>query len=157
MRRSLHLVKLADTVAESKRLLQSGYQKNGNWSLGQICRHLRLTIDANVNGYPKWMSLALPIRPVMRWLLLPRLLRGDSPSGIKTASIFVPQNDLNDAAEVELFATSVANFLNHDGRLFPHPGFGRLSKSQFEHFHAAHASHHLSFLSDVDQDVKRAD
>jgi hypothetical protein len=148
VRRDVHLVKLNDVLTECQRLHRAGYVSNGKWSLGQICRHIRLTLDANVDGYPWWMSLAMPIRPLLRWLFLPKLLRGDSPAGIKTASIFVPPGDLNDADEITALAESISRFFDHQGELYPHPGFGRLSPELFETFHAAHASHHLSFLDD---------
>ncbi|MFT5300540.1 MAG: hypothetical protein ACI87E_003915 [Mariniblastus sp.] len=147
-RRAIHFEELDHAVAECERLSQSGYVRNGNWSLGQICNHIRLTIDANMDGYPRWMSLALPLRPILRRLMLPRLMRGDSPSGIKTAGMFVPPADLNDASEIMAFADCVNRFHSHTEALYPHPGFGRLAKSEFEKFHAAHAAHHLSFLGE---------
>ena len=118
--------------------------------LGQICRHVRLTIEANMSGYPWWMSLlGYPLRPFLRWFMLPRLLRGNSPSGVKTAAMFVPPTGLNDTAEVEAFAECVRRFLEYQGQLHPHPGFGKLDQDEFNRFHAAHAAHHLSFLGIV--------
>lgn len=151
MRRKIHYVRLGDSVAECQRLAESGYQQNGNWSLGQICNHLRVTIDASIDGYPKWMSLAKPLRPILRWMFLSKLLNGASPSGVRTAKVFLPEeaeSDQLDQLEVAAFAKCVNRFLDHEGRLHPHPGFGHFSKSDLEHFHAAHAAHHLSFLSD---------
>jgi hypothetical protein len=145
-RRDLHFDTLSDAVAECQRLLESGYIRTGKWSLGQACRHIRLTVDASIDGYPKWMSIAAPVRPVLRWLLLPRFLRGDSPAGIKTAAMFVPPENLDDSDEVAQFADSVTRFTGHDGYLYPHPGFGKLDPELLERFHAAHAAHHLSFL-----------
>jgi hypothetical protein len=93
------------------------------------------------------MSLFAPVRPLLRWLLLPRLLRGDSPAGIKTGAIFVPPADVYDAEEVKAYSESVARFQRHQGKLHPHPGFGRFEHLAFEQFHAAHAAHHLGFLN----------
>ena len=146
-RRRLQFAHLGDSVAECQELLKSGYTRAGNWSLGQACRHLRLTYDASIDGYPTWMSLFAPVRPLMRRLLLPRLLRGDSPAGISTVSIFVPPADLIDTEEVLAYSASIERFQRHDGHLHPHPGFGRLEHSAFEQFHAAHAAHHLGFLT----------
>ena len=73
-RRSLTFDGLADAVAECEKLLESGYRMNGRWTLAQICRHLRLIQDRNIDGFPGWMSLFAPIRPLVRWLFLPRLL-----------------------------------------------------------------------------------
>ena len=91
----------------------------------------------------------MPIRPLLRWFLLPRLLRGDSPSGIKTAKVYLPADNLDDVAEVAALAECVTRFSNHHGKLYAHPGFGQLSREMFERFHAAHAAHHLSFLESV--------
>lgn len=147
MRRALIFDQLSDAVDECERLLASGYVKNGNWSLGQICQHMRLTIEANMNGYPTWMSvLGFPIRPLMRRFGLPKLLAGKSPKGLMTAPMFVPPENADDAQEVAAFAKCVTEFLSGEGELHPHPGFGSMSREEFEKFHAAHTAHHLGFL-----------
>jgi len=150
VRRSLIIDNLDLALAECDFLLNNGYTKSGNWSLAQICCHLRRTIEKNREGYPLWMAVAgYPLRPILRWFLLPRLLRGDSPSGVKTAGTFVPGDDLDDVNEVENFRQCVVGFMASDEPLHPHPGFGSMSKEKFGHFHAAHAAHHLSFLHPI--------
>ncbi|TWU44744.1 hypothetical protein Poly51_57930 [Rubripirellula tenax] len=144
--RELHFDDLNAAVQEARSLLQSGYNQNGNWSLGQICRHLTLVQDPSVDGYPKWMSFFAFLRPVMRRTLLPKVLSVDSPRGIRTASMFVPPADLDDAGEVEAFAASVDRFYAHVGDYAPHPAFGRLPRERIEQIHSAHAAHHLRFL-----------
>lgn len=147
MRRKLIFTDLNEAVEECRRLLEGGYVQHGRWSLGQMCRHVRRTIESNVEGYPWWMSLlGLPLRPLLRRFALPRLLRGDSPSGVMTAPMFVPPAGLNDADEVAAFAECVRQFLAHEKKLHAHPGFGKFDRSGFNHFHAMHAAHHLGFL-----------
>lgn len=148
LRRKLHFDSYDDVVAECQRLLLSEYISNGSWSLGQICRHLRLTLDPCIDGYPRWMSIGLPLRPILRRLMLPRLLRGDSPAGIKTAGKFVPPDDVDDAAEVAALIASIQRLQNHTGYLHPHPGFGKFDAASLEQFNIAHAAHHLGFLAD---------
>ena len=156
MRRQLTFADLSDAIRECELLHAQGYVRNGNWSLGQICCHLRLTIDANLNGYPIWMTvIGYPLRPFFRWLLLPRLLAGNSPSGFKTAGIFVPPEELRDAQEIELLKDCIACFFSSDKPLNAHPGFGRMTRDQFHQFHVAHAAHHLGFLSPADTATKR--
>lgn len=145
-RRKLQFDRLEQAVAECHRLLESGYQKTGKWSLADACQHIRLTMESNMQGYPWWMSLAAPIRPIMRAFMLPKLLRGDSPAGLPTAGIFVPSGEEADQDEVKAFEECVRTFQRFEGKLHPHPGFGRLPKDQFEHFHACHMAHHLGFL-----------
>lgn len=149
--RNLDFAGLNDAVDDARVLLSSGYSKHGNWSLGQICRHLVLVQDPSVDGYPIWMSLFAPLRPLVRRLLLPKVLSGDSPRGIRTASIFVPPDDLEDATEVEAFAASVARLLNYSGNFALHPGFGRLPREKILEIHTAHAAHHLRHLRAHDQ------
>ena len=147
--RELHLPDLCAAIDEARSLLRSGYNRSGNWSLGQICRHLVLVQDPSVDGYPKWMSLFAFMRPVMRSILLPKVLSGNSPRGIRTASMFVPPSELDDVKEVEAFAASVARLYAHLGDYAPHPAFGRLPRERIEQIHTAHAAHHLRFLSPV--------
>lgn len=153
MRRTLNFDHLEDCVSECHRLLQTGYVRNGNWTLAQICQHLRLTIEANLKGYPTWMRvLGYPLRPFLRRFMMPRLLAGNSPTGVKTAGMFVPQANLDDSIEVHEFSRCVEQFLAHTGELHSHPGFGRMNHQEFGAFHAAHAAHHLSFLVSANLD-----
>ena len=144
--RDLQFENLDAAVDDARALLASGYVCHGNWSLGQICRHLTLVQDPSIDGYPAWMSLFAPLRPLMRRWLLPKLLGPDSPRGIRTAPMFVPPDNLDDAAEVEAFSASVERLINHSGEFAPHPAFGRMPRDRILEIHAAHAAHHLRFL-----------
>ena len=144
--RKLHFDTLDAATAEVQSLLESGYERRGNWSLGQICHHICLVQDPSIDGYPQWFSLFAFLRPLMRLILLPRLMSGNSPQGIPTAPIFVPSNDVDDADEVSKFIASIARFKAHEGQFAPHPGFGRMDREALEGIHAAHAAHHLRFL-----------
>jgi len=145
--RTLQFSTLNEAVEEVHRLQASGYVAQGNWSLGQICRHLRLVQDPSVEGYPAWISLFAFLRPIMRRLLLPRVLSANPPRGIRTMSSFEPGDNLDEAEEVERFVASVNRFSAHDGPYHPHPAFGRLAPEQLERVHASHAAHHLRFLT----------
>ncbi len=144
--RKLRFVELDDAIAEARHLLESGYRRTGKWSLGQICRHLRLVQDPSVDGYPGWFSLFAFLRPVMRRFFLSRILQGDSPVGIPTSKNFVPPSGLEDRVEVDRLAQSVSRLTTHEGRFHAHPAFGRLDREKLLQVHAAHAAHHLRFL-----------
>lgn len=145
-RRKLHLEEFDSVLEECHRLLQSGYRKTGNWSLAQVCQHIRLTIDSSVAGYPLWMKLFAPLRPILRMMFLSRLLRGDSPAGLPTAPSYVPRGDLVDAEELKLLEQAIENFRSHEGAFHAHPGFGLNDREALERFHSVHTAHHLSFL-----------
>ena len=144
--RELTFESLDAAAGEARNLLESGYEQRGQWTLGQICRHLCLVQDPSVDGYPKWFSLFAFLRPVMRRFLLPKLHNGNPPRGIPTAPNFVPAGDLEDAAEVERFMASVKRFQEYTGNYAPHPAFGRMDPASLERLHASHAAHHLRFL-----------
>jgi hypothetical protein len=144
--RELRFASLDEAVAEVRRLQEAGYRRHGEWTLAQVCRHLCLVQDPAITGYPVWMALFAPLRPLMRRWLLPRLLSGNSPRGIPTAAVFVPTGDVLDEVETRKFEESVRRLQAHRGRFAPHPGFGRLDRETFEAIHAAHAAHHLRFL-----------
>ncbi len=63
--RELQFNNLEAAVDDARQLLATGYVRHGNWSLGQICRHLVLVQDPSVDGYPVWMSLFAPLRPLV--------------------------------------------------------------------------------------------
>lgn len=144
--RDLHFTTLEEAVVDARQLLETGYVRHGNWSLGQICWHLRTVQDPSIDGYPWFFGLFAFLRPIVRRLLLPKILSGNSPRGIRTAPIFVPAKELHDEEEVVAFEKSVERFLQHQGAFHPHPGFGRLDRDTLHRVHAAHAAHHLRFL-----------
>ena len=144
--RKLQFESLNAAGLDARMLLTSGYERHGQWSLGQVCRHLVLVQNPSVDGYPTWMSLFAFLRPAMRRWLLPKLLSGDSPQGIRTASSFMPPAKTDDEVEVARFFESVDRLLTHVGNYAPHPAFGRLSREQILEIHCSHAAHHLRFL-----------
>ncbi|MFN3192377.1 MAG: DUF1569 domain-containing protein [Aureliella sp.] len=158
--RKLKFATLIEAVDEARSLLDGGYIRQGNWNLGQICKHLRLVQDPSIDGYPRWMSFFAFLRPLTKAILLPKVLREDPPTGIRTLGSFQPGDTPDDAREVEKFAESVQRFLDHQGTYHAHPAFGRLDPAQLEVVHASHAAHHLRFLmpareaDDVSERVK---
>lgn len=145
--RKLELRCLDDVVSEIQKLSQTGYEISGNWTLGQICRHLTLDIQSCMDGYPKWVYLFAPLRPVIRKLFLPKILRFESPSGVKTMGKFVPPADLADEQEANAYKAQVERFSGFDGPFHTHPGFGFNQREDLETIYSAHAAHHLSFLA----------
>ncbi len=144
--RRLKFETLDEAAQEASRLLESGYVRSGNWSLGQICRHLTLVQNPSIDGYPFWLSLFAPLRPVMRWWLLPKLLDIDSQPRIRTIKAFMPPDDSDDTFEVDRFHRSVDRMMDHTAPFAPHPAFGRVPRQTILQIHAAHAAHHLRFL-----------
>lgn len=147
--RQLQLKDLNAVRAEVEALHAKGYEQQGQWTLGQMCYHLRIVQDGSLDGYSWWLSLFAPLRPVMRWVMLPKILSGNSPIGLRTLFVFAPPEKVDEQEEVKQFLSSIDRYIAYEEKIKAHPGFGRMSKSELEQVHAAHASHHLRFLKPV--------
>ena len=82
-------------VADAERLSARGYDRAGNWSLGQCCGHLANWLNYQLDGYP---PLPLWLKPVFFGLrntvaggMLRKVIRtGAMPAGSGTAPTSIP-------------------------------------------------------------------
>lgn len=142
-RRALSFASLADVTPDVERLL-AGHVTVGRWSLGQICNHLALTINAPIDGCPvkfPWLVRrtfgAAARRLMFRWGWIPR--------GVRVPRTYLPRPGLDAAAEAEALRAAVGRFQIHVGPLDEHPLLGPMGKAGWERFHLLHCAHHLSF------------
>jgi hypothetical protein len=73
MRRAPRFHDYHDVLADADALLANGYERGGNWGLGQVCNHLAATMERSLDGFPSLMPW--PVRVVARWFVLKRVLR----------------------------------------------------------------------------------
>jgi Protein of unknown function (DUF1569) len=145
-RRRLAFASLDDVISDVDRLMP-GYEKAGDWSLGQVGFHLAKALTMTVDGRPTRRSW------LVRWIIGPLARRhvfrtGTLPTGIKIPSPkLAPPPDANDRAEVEALRAAVRLFLAEPGPFAAtHPMFGPMSVEDWRRFHCIHCAHHLSFL-----------
>ncbi len=145
--RALDLRSLESVADEMQRLRDQGYERGGNWSLGQIAEHLSSVLRGSLEGFGEgtnkaaWWRAIGPL--VLRLVLRTRYI----PAGVEAPQTVVPPARVADenaavAACVELLMR-VRDARELQGR---HPSFGRLTREQWHDFHCLHSSHHLSFL-----------
>jgi hypothetical protein len=144
-RRPLDFQSIDEVVAELGRLRQGGYQKGGNWSLGQICQHLGIFVRGSMDGFsgprPPWyVRLFAPL--FVRWMLKKRRM----PEGVKIPAHLQPEPDADDAQEVQELKDLLQRFEKHPGPLWPSPFAGDFSRETWLQMHLIHCAHHLSFL-----------
>ena len=140
-----------DAVADAERLLAGGYDRAGNWSLGQCCGHLSNWLTYQLDGFP---PLPLWLRPIFwaaRTTVATGMLRkvnraGVMPVGSATAPTSVPPPDAGDAAGVADYKRAIDRWTAHTGPFVPSPLFGHQSRDDWHRLHLVHAAHHLSFL-----------
>ena len=143
-RRALRFAGLDEMMAEVDRLLP-GYGKLGDWTLGQISRHLVDALTYSVDGpsaRAPW-PIRLFLGPVLRRKILGR---GEFPPGMKLPKEFRPGPGLDDRAEAEALRAAVRLYAAHAGPMAPHPVLGGLTRDEWTKLHRLHAAHHLGFL-----------
>lgn len=144
-RRELHFDRLDQVMPDVDRLLQEGYQTTGQWSLGQICKHLAMPLMWAIDGFP--MKMPWVVRRTVGPLVYHRIAKtGKMPSGIKAPSQLQPSTDLDDRAEAEALRATIQLFTNHSGPFAENAFFGRLTREQYTRLNCIHCAHHLSFL-----------
>lgn len=150
-RRKLSLTGVDQIMPEVDRLLSAGYEPAGNWSLGQVCKHLCEAMKGSVEGYP---SIPFPnnvilglLRPLMGAKFKKRILTlNEMQSGIRLPDKFVPTPGLDDRAEAEALRGMIRMYAAHAGAMAAHPMFGSMTRDEWDRLHAIHAALHLGFL-----------
>ena len=145
-REDLWFETLDDMLNDADNLLASGYQKAGNWSLGQICWHLAGPIDQSIDGW------TVKVPGIMRFaattFMRKRFLTKPWPAGIKIPKGFRPTfmpPEVPDEEGVALLHKAVARLRSTDTR-HPSPLIGPMTVEQYNRFHCSHGGLHLSHL-----------
>jgi hypothetical protein len=132
-------------LADAQRLAAMPTRTLGNWSLGQILRHLAMSLDMMIDG-PTFM-LPAPLRWIMRPLMLKRFLKGPLNPGFKIpqkAANMVPPATTTEQG-LEQLRTAVARIKGTSQR-GPHPAFGTLTQRDWDTFQLRHCEMHMSFV-----------
>jgi hypothetical protein len=145
MRRSLRFHDYDDVLADAGALLTKGYERAGNWGLGQVCNHLAATMELSLDGFPSLMPW--PIRVAARTFAFSKVLRHEPfrRTAAAPAYLLPPESD-DDRAGVERLRAAVARLKGHVGEMRPSPVFGQLSPEEWREVHLWHCEHHFSFL-----------
>lgn len=142
-RRSLDFHSFDKVIADLDRL-QTGYEKGGNWSLGQVCNHLGIFVRGSLDGFttprPPWL-----LRLIGPLLVRRMLKKRAMPVGIKVPAHFQPKDGTEDAREVQDLKDLLQRFDQHRGPVHPSP-LAKMSYDTWRDLHLIHCAHHLSFL-----------
>ena len=134
-----------DVIAEIERLEAGRYEKLGEWSLGQICRHLSYYMRGSLDGFDR--RLPWLIRKIMGPPILRRILKGaETKAGAMTIPASVPAPEPDDQPAASEAKELLRRLGEHSGELHPSPLFDRLTADQSRLLHLKHAAHHLGFL-----------
>jgi hypothetical protein len=144
-RRQLHFDTLADNLSEVERLNQGQINTLGNWSGGQILKHLATVMNGSIDGAP--MRFAWPLRVLGR-MLKGRILRSGMTPGFQlkrqAAEVLVPPATSWEEG-LAIFRQAIKR-LQTETKREPSPFLGPMTREEWDQLHCRHAELHLSFL-----------
>ena len=144
-RRDLAFGSYEKAIEEIRGLQKSGYEKNGAWSLGQVCAHLSFYYKGSIEGFG--FSMPWIIRFLFGKPYLKKRMKGIRlKAGSMTAPKSLPPGDLNEAEAIDR-GIAYLEQLSSAQKLFPSPLVGELTIEEWRIMHLGHTAHHLGFLS----------
>ena len=146
-RRTVRYESLDELLAEAEALTGTNFKLSGNWTLGQILKHIALVLEASIDG--GLAPVPVPIKIVAKLLMRNKFLNGSIPAGFKIPSSgrdkFEPSADVTTEDALEHLRRGVERCKSEDKRA-PHPVFGDLTPDEWNRFNLRHAELHLSFV-----------
>ncbi len=149
-RRELRFETLDDAVRDAEHLLAVGYDKAGNWDLGQCCGHITEWMRFPMDGFPRPPFVLRGVMFLLRNTIGPGMLRKiladrSMPAGGATLKGTIPPPG-DDARAVEKLRETVGRANAYTGDLKPSPLFGKMTRETWIGLNLIHTAHHLSFL-----------
>ena len=150
-RRELRFETLDDAQRDVRHLAAVGYDRAGNWSLGQACYHLAIWVRYPLDGFPALPRWQRPLAWAIRNTVAPAYTRrvmasGKVPTGIPAPLGTVPPATVNDSDGVTQYESQLNRLRDYQGVPHCSPLLGTLSNAELKTLSCVHAAHHLSFL-----------
>jgi hypothetical protein len=142
-RRDVHYVNYDELIADAQRLTEQPVQTLGNWTQAQNYKHLAMSFDMAIDGSD--FMLPGPVRWLMSLLMKKKFLTKPIPAGFKTSKDMVALEDFPlDQAMADLRRAVDRQKTVSDRAM--HPGFGKISREEWDQFNLRHAEMHMSFI-----------
>jgi hypothetical protein len=144
-RRKLHFQTIEDILGDVERLNQGKVKALGNWSGGQILKHLSVVMNGSIDGVPT--RLGWPIRLLGRlvkgWVLTKGMKPGFQLKGSMAEVLVPPATSWEDG--LQMFRHAIHR-LQTETKREPSPFLGTMTRAEWDQLHCRHAELHLSFL-----------
>jgi hypothetical protein len=140
-RRPVHYTSYADLLADAEHLAETNVKTLGNWSLGQILKHVAQATDSSIDG--SGFVLPAPARWIFTLLMKRRFLTQPIPAGFKAPKRFQPE-DTSVEEGLDLLRNAISRQASEPQRAM-HPAFGMISREEWTLFNLRHAEMHMSF------------
>ena len=145
-RRFVRYESFDELLADAERLATIPTRTLGNWSVGQIYKHLAKASDVMIDGAP--MAAPVPIQWILSLFLKKRMLASTLSPGFrlpKKAAALLP-NATSTEDGLELLRVATARIKQTDRRAPLHPAFGKCSADEWNAWHLRHSEMHMSFI-----------
>jgi hypothetical protein len=143
-RRKLAYSSLDEVLADAERLNSGAINALGNWSAGQIFRHLAISFNSSIDGFPFTFPWYFRL---LGKVFKKKLLRGPMPPGYRLpadAEAVIPGPTSTEEGLAEL-RTAITR-LQREPHRATNPIFGQISNDEWNQIHLMHANLHMSFL-----------
>ena len=143
----MHFAGPEDVLADAEALAKGrGIRALGNWSAGQVLRHLAVTMNKSIDGFTH--RPPAPVRFLLRLLFKRRFLTRTMSAGFKlpakaAAEIGPPPTSLEEGLQS---LREAVGRLKAEARRANHSVLGPLTRDEWDQVHCRHAELHLSFL-----------
>jgi hypothetical protein len=149
-RRTLHFNSLEDISADVEKLARAKeIQTLGNWSAGQVLKHLAITMNGSVDGFKAMMPG--PVRFLIRLFFKRRFLTKTMPPGFKMSAKIAAEllpGPVSLEEGLESFRQAMRRLQTEEKRA-GHIALGPLTRDEWVQMHCRHSELHLSFLIPV--------
>ncbi|HEV3236149.1 MAG TPA: DUF1569 domain-containing protein [Gemmataceae bacterium] len=145
-RRSLHFNSLADINADLDFLAAKKVHALGNWTPGQIYRHLATSMTIAIDGAS--FTIPWPMRLLSRLFMKKRLQNKPMPPGFqlpKSAANQLLPAPTDEKEGLEAFRHALKR-MQIETKRAPSPFLGELTREECDKVQCRHAELHLSFL-----------
>ena len=149
-RRKLRFESYDDLTAEADRLAAGEVEMLGNWKLSEVFDHLAKSLDSSIDGGMK--PFPAPMRWMLRLLMKKKFLDQEVPSGFTfpddAKAVVGPDSEADVRETLERLHRACERCKSESQRAV-HPGFGELTREEWDRFNLRHAEMHLGFAKPV--------
>jgi len=127
-------------MEEARRLLQVGYDRAGNWSLGQVCNHLAMGIEMSIKGFLSRIPEVLQRAMVATYFRLFFLGKIGKRFNLRMPTEAPQKQPVDDEVGLQRLVAAIGLLKDADA-------------AHWNRMHLWHCEHHLGFLIPHDKDA----
>jgi hypothetical protein len=144
-RRQLHFSSVREILDEAERLQKGNVKALGNWTPGQIYKHLSVPMTACIDGFDFKANFFFRLmgRLMKKRFLSKTMLPGFNITGKAAEKLLPPPTTPEEG--LEALRKAVHRF-NTETKRMPSPFLGEMTNDEWIQLHCRHAELHLSFL-----------